>query len=160
MLPEISAGGQGKGPDLPNTADTPQPDQAPQTKQEKMRAYKRAYNSQWRKDHPDRAKEISRNSARKRRATAQGREHYRNYMRGWRKGKKDERGRASALTNEQWGDLPPLHPIFMRLSEALYKQQTSPAGETDIFPEPGGRPATPQSPTPDRPRSTRERRNP
>jgi hypothetical protein len=157
MLIEHEGSEHGETPNVSEASDTTQPDQAALEKKEKMRAYKREYNRQWRKEHPDRAKEIGREAARRKRATEQGREYVRNYQREWRKGKRGER-KASARANEQWGNLPPLHPIFERLSEALAKQQTSPAGETTIFPEPGERSATPQSPPPDRPRHTGGRR--
>jgi hypothetical protein len=156
MLIEHEGSEQGETPNVSEASDTTQPDQAALEKKEKMRAYKREYNRQWRKEHPDRAREIGREAARRKRATEQGREYVRNYQREWRKGKRDAR-RASARANEHWDNLPPLHPIFERLSDALAKQQTSPAGETTIFPEPVERSVTPQSPPPERPQSTRSR---
>jgi hypothetical protein len=78
MLIEHGGNEQGDAPNVSEASDASQLDQAALEKKEKMRAYKREYNSQWRKDHPVRAKEISRNSARRRRATEHGREYYRN----------------------------------------------------------------------------------
>jgi hypothetical protein len=158
MTIETEGNGEGDKSDVPQTLDTAQPDQAVIEKKEKMRAYKRAYNRQWRKEHPDRAREIGREAARRNRATEHGREYFRNYLRERRKGKRGER-KTSARADEHWGNLPPLHPIFERLSDTLAKEHISPAGETTIFPEPVERSVTPQSPPPDRPRSTR-RRNP
>jgi hypothetical protein len=157
MLIEHGGSGQGETPKVREASATTQPDQAALEKKGKMRAYKREYNRQWRKEHPDRAKEIGREAGRRWRATEHGKKYSRNYKRGWLKGKKEAARQQAA---EQWGNLPLLHPIFERLSEALAKQQTSPAGETVIIPEPVDRSATPQSPTPDRPRGTRGRRNP
>jgi hypothetical protein len=156
---ETGGSGQGETPKVPQAPETTQPDQAALGKQAKMRAYKREYNQKWRKEHPDRAKELGRESARRQRQTEHGKEYSRNYKRGWLKRQKEAK-RASARAAEQWGTLPRLNPIFELLSEDLYKQQTSPAGETAIFPKPVEKFETPQSPTPERPRSTRARRNP
>ena len=150
---ERGSGGSGKSqhPDLPQAPDT-QPEQAPQTKQEKMRAYKRVYNSQWKKDHPERAKEIANKSAQKYRASTRGKEYQRNYGIKRRQRKKAE---AKAIKRqqaaEQWGNLPPLNPIWDRLARALEQQQTISAQETVVFPEPSDTSATSQSLTPERP---------
>jgi hypothetical protein len=143
--------GMSQSPDLPQVPDT-QPVQAPQTKQEQMRAYKRVYNSQWRKDHPERAKQIANKASQKYRASTRGKEYQRNYgIKRWQRKKAEAKAIKQQQAAEQWGNLPPLNPIWDRLARALEKQQTAPTQETIVFPKPSDTSTTSQSPTPERP---------
>jgi hypothetical protein len=129
------------------TPEPTQPEQAELDRREHRRAYKRDWMRRWRKEHPDQNREINNRWLKSER----GKEYRRNYMRGYFARKK-EAARASGQTEqqaaEQSGNLPPLHPIFERLSQALAKPQTP--VEQD----------RPESPTADSPRGRRRRLNP
>jgi hypothetical protein len=153
MAIETRGNGQGEHPEVPQASDQQQLDQAVLKRREYQRKrYQQnpkpilEKNRRWRQQNPDKARESSRkwaekhpeNAAEASRRTSlryfnKNRERLYEQKREQRRQKK-EAARGSGQTEqqaaEQWGNLPRLHPIFERLSQAPAKHQTPPAGET------------------------------
>lgn len=141
----------------PASPDISQPqDPVALEKRERRLAKKRERERNWRNQHPEESKKGSRERNRRYRSTEHGKEHRKKYQRESRRRKREEK-RASALPTERSSNLPPLHPIFERLSQALSEEQTPIAREISIFSKSPNTSSTPESPTIQRPRQTTRR---
>jgi hypothetical protein len=158
MAIETQGNGQGDKPEVPQTSDQQQPDQAVLKRREYQRKQYQQNptpilekNRRWRQQNPDKARESNRKWAEKHPEKAaeasrrtslryfnKNRQQLYEQRRAQYKQKREAASRqAEQQAAEQGGNLPRLHPIFDQLSKALATQQT-----------------------PERQRRTRRRKNP